>query len=238
MIEDLLFEKLEFPAVASLNMTLLPASSSMLRSSSGRGAITQSGVIASHRFSASNQPLKAAEFRAIKDLKSRAKKRCVLFRNPYSPSVTASPTANRFGSLTGGALILPRGAIKWQVVRYFTTTTLDKLSFYPVAYAENIILGDNTPVTYDFVTKDSSLGIEPVSMPGSTMLFASFDYWLPCKITQLESVGYRERKLSLSDEDVEYSTSITIEEDPTVTRNIFYSWLNAEEVEKTTNVAE
>ena len=231
MIEDILFEKLSFPPAASIQMELLPAEHSTLRSSSGRGSVSQAGVLVSHRFSISNQPLKAAEVRELKRIKNSAKKRCVLFRNPFMPSASAAPMANKYGSYSGGALIRPKGAIKWQVVRYFATATQDMLSYHPIAYAENIKLADNTPVTYDFVTKDCSLGREPASREdGTSIVFASFDYWLPCKITQFNVVPYRERRLSLSDDDVEYSASIVLEEDPKVSLPLLYSWPSAEEV--------
>lgn len=231
MIEDLLFSKLEFPASANFSMDLLPASSSDLRSSSGRGGISQKGVMAAHRFSAGNQPLTASQVREIRNLQNEAKKRCILFQNPFSHQAFAQPLANRFGSFTGGALVRPQGAIHWQIVQYFATSALDKIAFRPVVYAENIQLADNTPVTYDFITKESSLTREDVNLNTTEVAFASFDFWLACKIVQFEALPLRERKLSLNcDNEIEFTASITLEEDPKVSLPVFYSWASAEEI--------
>ena len=230
MIEDVLFEKLEFPASANFSMDLIPASSSSLRSSSGKGVISQSGVLAAHRFSTSNQPLTAAQVKHVRSLQNRAKKRCILFQSPFINKATALPTGNRFGSFTGGALIRPRGAILWQVVQYFSTSSLDKIGFRPVVYAENIKLTNDAPVSYDFITKASSLPVEVAGLGDTEIEFASFDFWLPCRISQFEAVPLRERKLSLSNSDVEYTASITLEEDPTISLPVLFSWVTAETV--------
>lgn len=235
MIEDLLFKKLEFPAAADFGMKLLPPESASLRASSGRGLLTQKGTMARHEFSISDQPLTAAEVRHISELYNESKGRCVLFKNPYMHRVELEPTANKFGSFTGGCFIRPQGATFWQPAQYFTNTNLDKVAFRPVVYAENITLETQTitPV-YDFLTKqgNSEFSLEGVNTSASVVEFAAFDYWLAVRITQFERVPLRERRLNTTcdSDSPEYLVSLVLEEDPSVSLPVFFSWASDEQI--------
>ncbi len=232
MIEDILFEKLEFPATSNFNMQLIPPSSSYLRASSGRGALSVGGLLPRHSFSSSDQPLTGTQVRAISELQNRSRGRCVLFQNPFAYTVSDfRPQLNKYGSFNGGCFIRPSGGVRWQPALYYGTSSLDKIALRPVVWAENIITEDDGPITYDFVTKQgTSLPEEDRTVGTSQIKFATFDYWIAVRIVQFEKTPIRERTLNTTcgSEAPEYKVSINLEEDPTVSLPVFFSWPTSE----------
>jgi hypothetical protein len=235
MINDILFEKFQFPVGVGWDTKLTPPSSNWLRTSEAKAALAQGGNIAKHVFTTSNQPLSASDVTYLRDLENRANGRPVLVQNPFHNSVTHCGTVNEFGSLSGGCIVRPRGSILWQPCLFFTTLSLEKLILRPVAYAENILVNGTTALNFDFVTKSSnSLAVPTITNTDSEVELASFDFWLAMKITQLEINPIRnERTLNLSSTEQDYVATITLEEDVERTLPVIFSWASLENVKKT-----
>lgn len=232
MIQDIYFEKFPVDLGAQWQMTLVPPTHAKIKTSEAKVAISLSGLQAVHRFSTSSQPLSASQVSKIREIQREAKNRPFLFKNPFHNSVTYPPTITDFGTMVTGAFVLPAQSIFWQPVIVFASQSLASIALKPVVYVENAFASGSGVVTWDAVTKESNLGPISAQASSTTMQFASFDYYIPVRITQFEVDPIKNtRGLNMSCDPTEFTAAITLEEDTRCGLPIIHSWRRNDAVE-------